>query len=296
MKNFALFVCLSLIIVGYSSQLQKFDDIYHSLQTSNDRKGLKSQQTEDILLGIKSSEPLPTTDITAFTITGPPGGEASLLFTANDTKSLEFKLDSNGDFTIRNSQSKVLTFNQANNQIDIMTDILKTKNIQFDGELLYNNIPQWRLVINENFWSPPTGWSLNEISTCGGVYLLGGYAILSRGSLQKEFKNLPTHTILRMTADFHYIDSWTGETAYAQLNIGPNKQNQYVWTDRYDSTMAVNSINVCGARCGEGKFTTAIDITTLHTDDSILVTFGTSADQDPADQSWGISNLSIYVL
>ena len=283
-------MCFLLIIVGYSSQIKKFDDKFHSLQTSSN-----NHKTEDILLGNKSLESSPAGDIAAFTITGPPGGEASLLFTA-DTKSLELKLDSNGDFTIQNAQSEVLAFNQSHNQIDIMADVLKTKNIQFDGELLYNNIPQWRLVINENFWSPPTGWSLNEISTCGGVYLLGGYAILSRGSLQKEFKNLPSHTILRMTADFHYIDSWTGETAYAQLNIGPNKQNEYVWTDRYDSTMAVNSINVCGARCGEGKFTTPIDITTLHTDDSILVTFGSSADQDPADQSWGISNLSIYVL
>ena len=296
MKNFALLLSISLFIIGYASQIRKPDDKFESLQASNSKIDLKLKKTDDLLLGKKSSESPAENEITTFTIMGPQGGEASLLFTANNIKSLEMKLDSNGDFTIKNSQSKVMAFNEAQNQIDIMTDILKTKNIQFDGELLYTNVPQWRLVINENFWSPPTGWSLNEISTCGGVYLLGGYAILSRGKLQKELTNLPAHTILRMTADFHYIDSWTGETAYAQLNIGPNKQNEYVWTDRYDSAMAINSINVCGARCGEGKFTTKIDITVPHTDESIIVTFGSTVDQDPADQSWGISNLSIYVM
>ena len=296
MKIFVLLVSISLIFSGYSSNIKKPDVGVHSLQPFIDKIDPNIKKTEDLLLGHKPSELPAEKDITTFTIMGPPAGEASLLFTANTVKSLEMKLDSNGDFTIKNSQSKVMAFNEAQSQIDIMTDIIKTKNIQFDGELLYTNVPQWRLIINENFWSPPTGWNLNEISTCGGAYLLGGFAILSRGKLQKELKNLPAHTILRMTADFHYIDSWTGETAYAQLNIGPNKQNEYVWIDRYDSAMAVNSINVCGARCGEGKFTTKIDITVPHTDESVLVTFGSTVDQDPADQSWGISNLSIYVM
>jgi len=79
------------------------------------------------------------------------------------------------------------------------------------------------------------------------------------------------------------------------LNNGPKGANAYVWTDRYDSTMAVNPINICGSPVGEGRVGVPISITVPHTANSIIVTFGTTADQDPCEQSWGISNLSISI-
>jgi len=81
-----------------------------------------------------------------------------------------------------------------------------------------------------------------------------------------------------------------------QINTGPNGAAEYIWTDRYDSTMAVNSINICGATYGEGKFSVPIDVYQPHTANSVTVTFGSTADQDPCDQSWGISNIGIYVM
>ena len=40
--------------------------------------------------------------------------------------------------------------------------------------------------------------------------LKGGYGILAGGEIQKTFKNLPDHKIIRIAVNYHFIDAWHG--------------------------------------------------------------------------------------
>lgn len=257
----------------------------------------------------KINPPLPTESILAQTSSSSAGGLTSstidIVATAGNQATLNFgsgdnaislALDAQGDFHIATGSGSDIVTIDSDTGVSISATTLTTQSLSYTGSLTFGGITQWKLVVNENFWSPPTGWTNNEITVCGGAYLLGGYCVLSRGEEAKIFSGLPTHTTVRVMATFHYIDAWNGETAFLQLNSGANGANEYVWTDRYDSTMAVNSINICGATYGEGRFAVPIDVYIPHTADSIKVTFGTTVDQDPCDQSWGISNLQVYVM
>jgi len=292
MKAFVFLLIASLLLVSNCVQVKERDSDASALKPSTVPANSPSVSAKPIL--VSQDRPVPSSDVTTFAITAPQGGAAVLKFDNGGDNDVAFTLQKSGSFGITNGKDKIITFN-GDNSAEIGVDLLSIHSLQVNGQITCMGVPQWRQFVNENFWTVPTGWSTNEISTCGGLYLLGGYCILSRGNLIKEFGNLPTHQKIRITADFHYIDAWTGETAYMQLNTGPKNQDEYVWTDRYDSSMAVNSINVCGAQYGEGKLTTKIDITVPHNTGSIVVTFGSTVDQDPCDQSWGISNLSIYI-
>jgi len=234
---------------------------------------------------------------TTFAIRAPPGSDAVMKFTADSVGSVYLALLSeSGNFVIKNERNNLLEINQKGEEIILGVSKVKAKSLQFYGDILYKDIPQWKLVINENFWKEPTGWTINSISTCGGVHMLGGYSIISGQENSKQFKELPAHQKIRITATFHFIDAWIGETAYMKVDVGRNRTLEYVWTERYDSTMAKNAINVCGAHYGEGKFTSVIDITLPHIEDSVTILFGSNLSQDPQEESWGISNLSIYVM
>jgi len=292
MRVFAFLLIASVLITSNCVQVKGKTSDSSPLRPSTSSANSQPLSNEQILE--KQVVPQPVAEVTTFSITAPSGGAANLLFTNSGEDDVQFTLNSDGSFAITDGDITILNF-ENKSTATVGVDLLSVKSLQVNGQFICEGVAQWRLAVNENFWSTPTGWSTNEISTCGGTYLLGGYCILSRGNLIKQFSNLPTHTKLRVTADFHYIDAWTGETAYMQLNTGPKNQDEYVWTDRYDSSMAMNAINVCGAIYGEGKLTTKIDIVVPHNDDSVVVTFGTTVDQDPCDQSWGISNLSIYI-
>jgi hypothetical protein len=249
---------------------------------------------EKQILAQTSSNDVGSLSSTTIDIVAEAGNAATLNMGSGDN-TVSIGVTATGDFEISQGGTAVLTID-SNGDTSIGSTSTSTKSLSYSGSFTAGGVPQWKLVKNENFWSEPSGWSNNEITTCGGAYLLGGYCVLSRGEEAKEFTGLPTHTTLRVTATFHYIDAWNGETAFLQLNSGTDGANEYVWTDRYDSTMAVNSINICGATYGEGRFAVPIDVFIPHTADSVKLTFGSTVDQDPCDQSWGISNVNILVM
>lgn len=205
-------------------------------------------------------------------------------------------LSETGSFVFRNDRYNIIEILQ-NGNIELGISKLQLKSLEFTGDLYYKNQPQWKLFVNENYWTQPVGWDFNQITTCGGVNLLGGYKILSRGNNTKVFKDLPVHKMVRITATFHFIDGWLGEAAYLMANIGNQGRDEYLWTDLYDSHATGNKINVCGnAEVGEGKFSVPIDVVFAHAQDTIKLTFGSKSDQNPDVESWGISNLSIHLI
>lgn len=50
--------------------------------------------------------------------------------------------------------------------------------------------------------------------------MLGGYGVLSNGEIQKVFSGIPVHKQIRITANYHFIDAWSGETGFMRLNNG----------------------------------------------------------------------------
>ena len=48
---------------------------------------------------------------------------------------------------------------------------------------------------------------------------------------------------VKIEAIFHFIDAWSGQTAYLKLP----KTDTYLWTDSFDFTSTKNSLNLCGS-------------------------------------------------
>ena len=238
-----------------------------------------------------------TSSLASFGIRAPVGSDAVMRFTDDGVGSVILALLSEtGTFVIKNDRKNLVEISQQGEEIVMGVSKLRAKSLQYFRDILYNDVPQWKLIVNENYWQEPSGWTVNSISTCGGVNMLGGYAILAGQENSKQFRDIPPHKKLRITATFHFIDAWTGETAYMKVNIGRERSFEYVWTERYDSTQATKSINICGAHYGEGKFSSPIDITLPHVEDNVSILFGATLDQDPQTESYGISNLNIYVM
>merc|ERR1711907_898906 len=107
---------------------------------------------------------------------------------------------------------------------------------------------------------------------------------------QETFEGLPAHTSVKLVATFHFIDAWEGEYAYARID------DNYVWTDTYTQDASSQSINVCGNdKIGEGKFAVPIEVSVPHTSNKVKISFGSTIDQDPADESWGLSSVAVYI-
>ncbi|CAK88135.1 unnamed protein product (macronuclear) [Paramecium tetraurelia] len=168
--------------------------------------------------------------------------------------------------------------------------------LRIQGNFYYKNQPQWMLWWQENYWQQPVDWSDNSISTCGGISMLGGYGKFAGGEVQKTFVELPQHSKVRIVANYHFIDGWGGETGFLRASIGRMDGMEYVWTEKYDYSKVKNGISVCGSRYPEGKLTSVIDVSFPHTKDTIKLGFGSTLDNDPLENSFGISNLQIYLI
>lgn len=48
-------------------------------------------------------------------------------------------------------------------------------------------------------------------------WFLGGPCVIADGEVRKTFTDLPPHTQIKVTAQYHFIDNWQGETGYAKI-------------------------------------------------------------------------------
>jgi hypothetical protein len=97
---------------------------------------------------------------------------------------------------------------------------VKFTSLVLEGNIVINNIIQWKLFKSESFQNPPTGWTDNSISTCGYINMLGGYGKFSGGEISKVFDEIPLHSKIRILANYHFIDAWSGESAFMRVNNG----------------------------------------------------------------------------
>ncbi|CDU18830.1 hypothetical protein YYC_05204 [Plasmodium yoelii 17X] len=219
----------------------------------------------------------------------------------NQETEYKLGLTPQNEFIISKKNKPMITIDEHDN-INFLNPDLSVKALNIDGILKIKNVPQFNMIIHENFSnnSNTKGWIGehfdNFTSKCGGINLLGGYGKLSKGSISKTFENIPSHIQIQIKSNFHFIDNWNNQTAY--LKIGTDKNNLfYVWTDTHSNLNKNNSINICGNPTPETKYFSIIDIIIPHNSSTLFVEFGTNIQEDnPNDISWGISNFQLFII
>jgi hypothetical protein len=206
--------------------------------------------------------------------------------------------DATGQFAVQKAGTSLLSLDQSN-VLHVGSANIQAQALDVSGELKVGGVAQWRLVMAEDFLAGAAmGWSRQEVSSCGGVHMLGGYCKFGQGEVEKSFGPLPPHTQLKIKATYHFIDQWIGESAYLKMDVGRDGGPAVVWSERHSQEgQQKGGVNVCGqAATPEGKFATPIEITVPHTLSTAKLIFGSTMDsQDPCDESWGVSGIEVYV-
>jgi len=157
------------------------------------------------------------------------------------------------------------------------------------SSFIQEDVKQWRLAVHEDFEGVVQGWSTDKTGSCdGNDHHLAGHCNHVGEEVKKTFKSLGEHSYLRLQARYHFLDSWEGETAFAKVN------GRTVWMDTNDVRgMHPNTLNLCGGDHPDTKFSVPIDITIPHTTDDVEISFGSSLDESPCNESFGIDDVQI---
>ena len=236
-------------------------------------------------------------------------------------------------------KTDILTI-KPNGDVTMKSKLLRTTSIEAESRLLVNKVPQWSIVKQENYVTDPTtqtvkgaeGWKSVpaivgknavqvQVSRCGGLTLLGGVSNFDQaGSVAKIFKVPVAATTkeVRITARFHFIDMWLGQSGYLKIAMpqenGEYGKGQVVWSSQYETapdglSPMVEMMNVCGnPKVGEHKFSVPIDIVVPLKGRSaasaaekveIKLEFGSTwavpADENGSNEgSWGISGVEFW--
>lgn len=253
-------------------------------------------------------------------IAGPENQDAEVVLRSGKNE-VVMGVKGDGSFSIGSKTHPYLSV--QDNMLFAHTKVLAAGGLSSADNMAVGNVVQWALVQSEDFADGALGWGescvltcststhkadgdclAGSITPCGGVRMLGGYEMFSKGQVSKRYTKLRSHSEIRITANFHFIDDWEGETAYMMTGSYSKSVNcssvQYSWTHSYDSREVSSAVNVCGGTTGEGRFAVPIDITIPHSEDSLDVVFGTTLlGKGKFDSSsgafWGVSGVNIYM-
>lgn len=166
---------------------------------------------------------------------------------------------------------------------EIKTGVAKANTAMFLQEQ-----QQWGLVQDHHFGEHDHGYKNGEVTECG-VKMYGGHCKTSKQEIVKTVSDLPAHKKIRVVANYHFIDSWEGETGFAKIN------DQIVWADTHDAEGA-KGLSMCGRKdVAEGKFASKIDVTIPHTESFLKLSFGATLDEHACDESYAVSGVQIFV-
>lgn len=198
-------------------------------------------------------------------------------------------LDDTGVFSIVLADKKIFHVSKAGD-INVNGNVRAKGSLRVDGKFYYAGMNQWFVAARDYFSKGAAGWSNTSTSECGkSKTLLGGYGKFGGGNTTKSIRKLTDHTELRVTTNFHFIDSWQGEMAYLVID------GVIVWTDSYSLSDVKEGINICGGPAREAKFASNIDVVIPHSSTSVTITFGTTLAGTPFTQSWGLDDVTVYL-
>lgn len=164
--------------------------------------------------------------------------------------------------------------------------------LRTDGQLFYRGTPQFFIAGVDTFDDGTApGWSNPVTTTCGNQdYILGGYGKFGKTEVSKTWSGLKDHSLLRLKANFHFIDKWGGETAYMKID------GKYYWTEAFDTYAMRNpGVNVCGAPAAEARMGVPIDITLNHNASDVTVSFGSTLVRSAFEASWGLDDVFVML-
>jgi hypothetical protein len=119
-----------------------------------------------------------------------------------------------------------------------------------NSDLIYDSEEQWTMVRLDDFQGHAEGWSKEKLSTCGANdnMFLGGHCNFGGEEVSKNYTNLPAHSEIRITANFHFFDRWEGEEGFMYFNGLPVWADSYKWCDKVFLWYCKKyAINACGA-------------------------------------------------
>lgn len=224
--------------------------------------------------------------------------EGSKIFLGQQGSGYSIGTDTAGNFAVQqDSASHPLISLDPTNTLRLAAGRVEAMSVNAAGGVAVRGVQQWSLVQSEDFSTQGAGWSRPVVSQCAGIHMLGGYCKFSSGEVNKTFSALPPHSMLRIVANYHFIDRWIGEAGYMKLSIGQDGCSVVVWSEQHAQQESKNGLSLCGqAAVPEGKFASTIDITVPHNLASVTLGFGSTMDAaDPCDESWGVSGIEVYV-
>lgn len=130
----------------------------------------------------------------------------------------------------------------------------------------------------------------NEISSLTTNHFLGGHCNFAHEEVIKEYKNLPKHSRIKISANFHFIDDWKGEFGYLKVD------DKIVWSKSNHSKKneGVSIPSFCGSYFSD-LMSQNIEVIIPHQKSSFKLSFGSNIKNNPCNQSFGIDDVIIYV-
>lgn len=228
-------------------------------------------------------------NISSLAINGGPNTESKITLGDAD-EAFVLAVQSDGAFVVRHRGQPTMLIDPAG-PVTITGTLRSAGAMKIDGSVNYMGVEQWFLAAIEDFNQGASGWTNSSTSSCGNPekMILGGCGKFAGGEVSKTYFSLPAHDLVRVRANFHFIDQWGGETAFLKL------QDFFVWTDTLDQQSTKEGISLCCSPAPESRYAVPIDITIPHTDASLKMTFGSTLTLSPMEQSWGVSDVQVYV-
>jgi len=179
---------------------------------------------------------------------------------------------------------------QINGQL-VLGGSVTTNSSASATSFIQQDVRQWALKYHDDFEGEIQGWSTNLTSSCdGNDHHLAGHCNQVHDEVKKTFSALGEHKFIRLQARFHFLDSWEGETASAKI------EDRTVWSDLNDVRgMHPNTLNACGGEHPDTKISVPIDVTIPHASDAVTISFGSTLDEHPCNESFGVDDVMISV-
>ncbi len=241
--------------------------------------------------------------------------------------------DGTGRLMIEGSNEATLRLKQGSNSSDITFDgnnisianiyitLSDDLNLPPGTTVKYNGLPGWRLIDRDDFesgeeeWYCVNEWGNNTTSRTFQRFTPNtpfsqGYILRPNQEgndvLKKKFDltGIP-HTRIRVVFTFHFFDSWsfreTGWAGFAsQLNpyTATSQSNGYMqvgWTGEHPVSFDFDGAGYVNFVSGFAECNARGDMIAQHSGNDFWLLFGSTLNEASSNESYGISNIEIWV-
>ena len=140
----------------------------------------------------------------------------------NKISGLKGFIQLNGDLIINEPEGNIeenfqnLIFTNPPQQINNL--LLKNEYYKVNG------IKQWSLISYDDFSSSENikDWSFQKLMSCNdnnGNLFIGGYCLLNKEEVSKNFFIGYSHELIRVKASYHMFDNWNGEMEMKKMEL-----------------------------------------------------------------------------